>query len=59
MPFGPTNVQATFQNFMNNIFQSIADLFVIVYLDDIIVLSLETSEHKGACQTGPGMTPDA
>lgn len=47
MPFGLTNAPATFQHFMNDIFQDMADLFVIVYLDDILVFSLETLEHEG------------
>lgn len=47
MPFGYTNAPATFQHFMNDIFRDMADLFVIVYLDDILVFSLDTSEHEG------------
>lgn len=46
MPFGLTNALATFQHFMNDIFQDMADLFVIVYLDDILVFSMDTSEHE-------------
>ena len=47
MPFGLTNAPAAFQHFMNDIFRDMADLFVIVYLDDILVFSMDTSEHEG------------
>ena len=38
MPFGMTNSPATFQHFMNDIFCDMADIFVIVYLDNILVI---------------------
>ena len=46
MPFGMTNSLATFQHFMNNIFCNIADIFVIVYLDGILVFSKTEEEHR-------------
>ena len=43
MPMGFTNTPATFQHFMNNIFQDMSNVFVVVYLDNILVYSeLET-----------------
>ncbi|QRV85327.1 Retrotransposable element Tf2 protein [Ceratobasidium sp. AG-Ba] len=46
MPFGPTNAPATFQHFMNDIFRDILDVYVIVYLDDILVFSKDEANHK-------------
>jgi len=46
MPMGLTNAPATFQHFMNNIFQDMSDLFIVVYLDDILVFSNSVEEHR-------------
>ena len=46
MPFELTNVPATFQHFMNDIFQDMADLFVIVYLDDILIFLKNKEEYQ-------------
>lgn len=45
MLFGMTNSPTTFQHFMNDIFQDMADLYIIVYLDDILIFSANTKEH--------------
>ncbi|MBW0552772.1 hypothetical protein O181_092487 [Austropuccinia psidii MF-1] len=45
MPFGLTNAPAYFQNLVNDIFQDLLDVFVVVYLDDIMVLSKSEEEH--------------
>ncbi|KAG5724661.1 hypothetical protein E4T56_gene3712 [Termitomyces sp. T112] len=45
MPFGMTNSPATFQYFMNNIFHDMNDIFVIVYLDNILIYSNSLAEH--------------
>ncbi|MBW0529800.1 hypothetical protein O181_069515 [Austropuccinia psidii MF-1] len=45
MPFGLTNAPASFQNLVNNIFQDILDVYVVVYLDDIMVFSKSEEEH--------------
>src|SRR6266481_9004421 len=43
MPMEPTNAPATFQHFMNVIFQDMSDLFVVVY--NILVFSTLVDEH--------------
>src|SRR6202045_2020172 len=45
MPFGLTNVPATFQHFMNDIFSDLLNTFMIVYLDDILIYSEDPKEH--------------
>jgi len=46
MPFGMANSPATFQYFMNDIFHDMTDIFVIIYLDDILIFSKNLEEHK-------------
>ena len=45
MPFGMTNAVATFQRFMNRLFDGILNDFVFVYIDDILVASNSFEEH--------------
>ena len=47
MPMGLTNAPATFQHFMNDIFQDMSNLFVVVYLNDILVFSESIKLHQG------------
>ena len=50
MPMGLTNALATFQHFMNDIFQDMSNLFVMVYLDDILVFSESIEQHQDHIQ---------
>ncbi|MBW0573959.1 hypothetical protein O181_113674 [Austropuccinia psidii MF-1] len=45
MPFGLTNAPASFQSLVNEIFVDFLDIFVVVYLDDIMVFSSSEKEH--------------
>ena len=45
MPFGLTNVVATFYTLINKIFHPYLDKFVVVYLDDIVIYSNTLKEH--------------
>ncbi|MBW0585167.1 hypothetical protein O181_124882 [Austropuccinia psidii MF-1] len=45
MPFGLTNAPACFQNLVNDIFQDLLYVYVVVYLDDIMVFSKSEEEH--------------
>ncbi|MBW0559962.1 hypothetical protein O181_099677 [Austropuccinia psidii MF-1] len=45
MPFGLTNAPASFQNLVNDIFQDLLNVYVVVYLDDIMVFSKSEEEH--------------
>ncbi|MBW0593319.1 hypothetical protein O181_133034, partial [Austropuccinia psidii MF-1] len=45
MPFGLTNAPASFQNLVNDIFSDFWDIYVVVYLDVIIVFSSHEEEH--------------
>ena len=46
MSFGLTNAPAAFMSLMNGSFKSYLDLFVIVFIDDILVYSKSKKEHR-------------
>jgi hypothetical protein len=46
MPFGLTNTPAVFQQFVNTVFADLLDVCVIVYLDDILIYSVDKASHK-------------
>lgn len=41
VPFGLTNVPATFMCFLNSVLHPYLDKFVIVFIDDILVIGLQ------------------
>ncbi|KAH0716656.1 hypothetical protein KY290_012918 [Solanum tuberosum] len=45
MSFGLTNAQATFMDLMNRIFRQYLDMFIIVFINDILIYSRSESDH--------------
>ena len=45
MPFGLTNAPAVFQHMANDIFRDFLDIFLIIYLDDLLIYSKTQEEH--------------
>ena len=45
MPFSLTNAPGGFQWFLNTIFADLLDVFIVIYLDDILVYSQDEKEH--------------
>ncbi len=51
MPFGLTNIPAMFQGYINKILAKKLNVFVIVYLDDILIYTeSKVIEHVEAIQ---------
>jgi len=46
MPFGLTDAPAAFQCFMNNVFSNLLNIYIVVYLDDILIYSNEIIQHR-------------
>ncbi|XP_022156985.1 uncharacterized protein LOC111023814 [Momordica charantia] len=47
MSFGLTNAPAAFMDLMNRVFNDFLDLFVIVFIDDILIYSKTAEQHEG------------
>ena len=45
MAFGLTNAPSVFQHMANDIFRYFFNIFIIVYLDDILIYSITQEEH--------------
>jgi len=45
MPFGLSNASAAFQWFMNEVFGDLLDIYVVVYLDNILIYSNNLEDH--------------
>jgi RNase H-like domain found in reverse transcriptase/Reverse transcriptase (RNA-dependent DNA polymerase) len=45
MPFGLTNAPGGFQRFLSGIFSDLLDVYVIIYLDDILIFSGNKDDH--------------
>jgi len=45
MSFGLTNAPAYFMYMMNKVFMEYLDMFVVVFIDDILVFSKTKEEH--------------
>ena len=50
MPFGQTNALGGFQKYINKILAEKLDIFVIVYLDDILIYTDDNEGHVTAVQ---------
>ncbi|XP_060756607.1 uncharacterized protein LOC132867653 [Neoarius graeffei] len=46
MPFGLTNAPAVFQALINDVLRDMINLYVFVYLDDILIFSKTVQEHR-------------
>ena len=47
MSFGLTNAPAIFMDLMNRIFKPFLDMFIVVFIDDILVYSRSREDHEG------------
>ena len=51
MPFGLTNAPVSFQSYIHGVLRKYLDIFVIVFLDDILIYSREESQHEQHVRT--------
>ena len=46
MPFGLTNAKASFMDLINQVYRSMLDRLVIMFIDDILVYSRSREQHE-------------
>ena len=46
MPFGLTNAPASFQALVNEVFSNLLDIFIAIYLDNIMIYSKTLEEYQ-------------
>ena len=46
MSFGLTNAPAAFMDLMNRVFKDYLDKFVVVFIDDILIYSMDEVQHE-------------
>ncbi len=46
MQFGLRNAPAAFQRMVNDLFHDLVDVYVVLYLDDIIIFSEDPTQHE-------------
>lgn len=46
IPFGVTNAPSIFMDYMNRIFHSYLEKFVVIFIDDILIYSRSLEEHE-------------
>ncbi|KAF3668526.1 putative ribonuclease H protein-like [Capsicum annuum] len=56
MSFGLTNAPAAFMDLMNQMFRKYLDMFVIVFIDNILVYSQNKNDHAGFSSIGASLT---
>ena len=46
MPFSLINTPVSFQSYIHEVLHEYLDIFVIVFLDDILIYSMKESQHE-------------
>jgi hypothetical protein len=46
MSFGSTNTTTCYKNLLNKVFMEYLDMFVIVFISDILVCTMDEEEHE-------------